>query len=136
MPEFFLELFSEEIPARMQVRAAEDLARLLEHGFLHEIIVDPGRRQVSYGPRRIAYCVTVRPQTPGIETKLRGPRVNAPAQALDGFLRKVNATKEQITQSEGYWVFEHRAPPISAVDLIASVLPPLLRRFPWPKSMR
>jgi glycyl-tRNA synthetase beta chain len=66
----------------------------------------------------------------------RGPRANAPEQALAGFLRKHNATKEQLRQEGDYWVLEKAAPAVSASELIAGVLPALLRRFPWPKSMR
>ena len=133
MPELFLELFSEEIPARMQARAAEDLARLVEDALSS---LSPSDLRTCYGPRRIALRATVASQVAAKSSSERGPRANAPEQALAGFLRKHGATREQLRLEGDYWVLEKIAAPASAVTLIAGALPLLLRRFPWPKSMR
>jgi glycyl-tRNA synthetase beta chain len=133
MPELFLELFSEEIPARMQSRAAEDLSRLCTEA-LAPLSSHDARR--FSGPRRIALAVEVADQVEASTVVERGPRANAPEQALAGFLRKHDATSEQLRREGDYWVLEKTAPAVPAADLIAGRLPPLLRRFPWPKSMR
>ncbi len=133
MPELFLELFSEEIPARMQARAAEDLARL---GAEALAALSPANVRTYYGPRRIALAADVAPQVAASSSIERGPRANAPEQALAGFLRKHGASREQLRQEGDYWVLEKTADTIPAAALIAGAIPPLLRRFPWPKSMR
>jgi glycyl-tRNA synthetase beta chain len=133
MPELFLELFSEEIPARMQARAADDLARLTAEVL---VALSPARVRTFHGPRRIALAAEVASQVAAASTTERGPRTSAPEQALTGFLRKHNATKDQLRHEAGYWVLEKSAAAQSATDLIAFALPPMLRRFPWPKSMR
>ncbi len=133
MPEFFLELFSEEIPARMQARAAEDLARLTAQALAP---LSPSCVQTWFGPRRIALSAQVAALVAASQTTERGPRANAPPQALEGFLRKHGAHREQLRREGDYWVVDKAAAAVSAASLIASALPPLLRRFPWPKSMR
>jgi glycyl-tRNA synthetase beta chain len=136
VPEFFLELFSEEIPARMQARAADDLAVLIAaDGGLSQILAKDASAQVFFGPRRIAYCNEVVSEAPG--AVVRGPRIGAPDQAVDGFLRKNQATRERLERQGEFWIL--RLPPIS-IDvirgLIGSRLREILRRFPWPRSMR
>ncbi|MEJ0016373.1 MAG: glycine--tRNA ligase subunit beta [Acetobacteraceae bacterium] len=133
MPELFLELFSEEIPARMQARAAEDLVRLCTEALAPLAFADV---RSFYGPRRIALAATVAASVAASSTTERGPRTSAPEQALAGFLRKHGASREQARQEGDYWVLEKTAAAIPAATLIAAALPPLLRRFPWPKSMR
>jgi glycyl-tRNA synthetase beta chain len=133
MPEFFLELFSEEIPARMQARAAEDLARLAAQALA---ALSPADIRTFYGPRRIALAAEVAAQVAAACTTERGPRANAPEQALTGFLRKHNAGREQLRQEGDYWVLEKASAAVPAASLIAGAIPSLLRRFPWPKSMR
>jgi glycyl-tRNA synthetase beta chain len=133
MPELFLELFSEEIPARMQARAAEDLARLCSEALT---LLALSNVRTWSGPRRIALAANLAAQVAASTTTERGPRANAPEQALAGFLRKHNASREQLRQEGDYWVLEKTAAAVSAATLIASAMPPLLRRFPWPKSMR
>jgi glycyl-tRNA synthetase beta chain len=133
MPEFFLELFSEEIPARMQARAAEDLARLIAEALAP---LSPSAIRTFFGPRRIALAAEVNARVPAVQTTERGPRANAPPQALEGFLRKQGATREQLRREGDYWVVDKVSVAVSAAALIASAIPPLLRRFPWPKSMR
>ena len=133
MPELLLELFSEEIPARMQARAADDLMRLLGDALA---ALRPEGMQTFHGPRRIALFATVQAALPASSTVERGPRASAPEAALAGFLRKHGATRDQAAQEGEYWVLTKTSPAIEAAALVASALPPLLRRFPWPKSMR
>jgi glycyl-tRNA synthetase beta chain len=133
MPELLLELFSEEIPARMQARAAADLARLACEALA---ALAPTGVQTFYGPRRIALAATVSAGVAASSTVERGPRSTAPEQALAGFLRKHAASRDQLVQEGDYWVLHKQSPGQDAAGLIAAALPPLLRRFPWPKSMR
>ena len=133
MPELFLELFSEEIPARMQARAADDLVRLCTEALSS---LTPANLRSFHGPRRIALAAEVAPQVAAGSTTERGPRTSAPEQAVAGFLRKHGASREQLHQEGDYWVLRKTAEAIPAASLIAGAIPPLLRRFPWPKSMR
>lgn len=133
MPELFLELFSEEIPARMQAGAAAALARLLTTA-LEPLVLTAIR--TFHGPRRIALVAEIRPELPATAITERGPRTSAPEQALTGFLRKHSASKDDLRQEGDYWVLHKSAPARAAADLIAEALPPVLWRFPWPKSMR
>src|SRR5579883_531389 len=103
MPELFLELFSEEIPARMQPRAADDLARLCAEALRP---LTPTSVKTWYGPRRIALAADVAAQVAASSSAERGPRASAPEQALIGFLRKHGATREQLRQEGDYWVLE------------------------------
>ncbi|MDO9709818.1 glycine--tRNA ligase subunit beta [Paracraurococcus lichenis] len=133
MPELLIELFSEEIPARMQARAAEDFCGLLQKALAPLMAAAP---RPLYGPRRIAAVgeMAARAETAGKEE--RGPRIGAPDAAIEGFLRKHGATREQLTQEGQFWVLQKPGQVIEAAALIAERLPALLRGFPWPKSMR
>ena len=133
MPEFLLELLSEEIPARMQARAAEDLAAAL-HRALAPLMAAPPR--AFSGPRRIAALgeMAAAATTPGKEE--RGPRVGAPDAAIEGFLRKHGARREDLRQEGQFWVLSRPGEVIEAHTLIARALPGVLRGLPWPKSMR
>ncbi len=133
MPELFLELFSEEIPARMQSRAADDLRRLCVEALAP---LAPADVRSFHGPRRIALVAEVAPAVAAGSTTERGPRISAPEQALAGFLRKHGASREQLRQEGDHWVLHRTADATPAATLIADAIPPLLRRFPWPKSMR
>ncbi|MCH4022996.1 MAG: glycine--tRNA ligase subunit beta [Acetobacter sp.] len=133
MAEFLLELFSEEIPARMQTEAGETLGRLIEKAFAP---LNPREAQIFTGPRRIAICVNVDEEVPASSVSERGPRESAPEQALAGFMRKHGVTKELLSLEDGFWVLNRATPAVSAIAHIASTLPDLIRRFPWPKSMR
>ena len=133
MPELFLELFSEEIPARMQAGGASDLARLVSAALA---ALSPRKVETFHGPRRIALCAEVNAEVAATESVERGPRLSAPEQALAGFIRKYNAVREQLRREGEYWVLDKRSASIPAASLIAAALPDLLRRFPWPKSMR
>jgi glycyl-tRNA synthetase beta chain len=133
MAEFFIELFSEEIPARMQARAAEDLARLIGDALAS---LSPTDIRTFYGPRRLALTATLAGEVAESRTVERGPRKTAPEQALAGFLRKHNASREELREEGDFLVLEKVSAGIDAAALIAREIPPLLRRFPWPKSMR
>jgi glycyl-tRNA synthetase beta chain len=133
MPELLIELFCEEIPARMQRQAAADFARLL--GDALRPLGAPSFA-TSHGPRRIATVGEVTAATEATATQERGPRANAPAAALAGFLKKHGAAQEQLRQEGDYWVLEKSAPAIAAEALIARELPGVIRKLPWPKSMR
>jgi len=133
MPELLLELFSEEIPARMQARAAGDLARLLTDALA---ALQPEGVQTFHGPRRIALVANVQPSLPASSVVERGPRASAQEAALAGFLRKHGATRDQAAQEGDYWVLTKASPAVEAASLVADAMPPVLRRFPWPKSMR
>ncbi|HVE23211.1 MAG TPA: glycine--tRNA ligase subunit beta [Acidocella sp.] len=133
MLEFFLELFSEEIPARMQAQAASQLAALVAESLAP---LKPAAAQIYYGPRRLALRLHVAAEVPAAQLSERGPRASAPEQALAGFLRKHNATKDQLVQDGDFWVLNKSVPAMSARELIFSGLPAALAKLPWPKSMR
>ena len=133
MPELFIELFSEEIPARMQARAADDLCRLLGEALSPLAPVD--MRGFS-GPRRIAAVATVAAGVAESRSVERGPRRTAPEQALAGFLRKHGAARDDLREEGDFWVLDRMVPGVAAAGLVAAVMPGLLRRFAWPKSMR
>jgi len=133
LPELLLELFSEEIPARMQARAAEDFGRLVSEALA---ALSPANLRTAFGPRRITLVAEVAPGVAAATTIERGPRRNAPEQALVGFLRKHGAERGQLREDGDYLVLERASAGQDAAALIAAALPPLLWRFPWPKSMR
>jgi len=133
MAEFFLEIFSEEIPARMQAGAAGQLEGICAQ------VLKPLQFKLDalyYGPRRLALKAEIAPGVPESSVSERGPRANAPEQALAGFLRKQGATKEDLTQEGEFWVLNKTVPGQGAADFIAVVLPEALAKLPWPKSMR
>ena len=133
MAELFIELFSEEIPARMQRGGAAELERGIAAALAP---VAPANIATWFGPRRIALRADVAPQVAAAASTERGPRANAPEQALAGFLRKHNARRDDLRQEGDYWVLDKSAAAASAADLVAGAMPGLLRRFAWPKSMR
>ncbi|MFN5553757.1 MAG: glycine--tRNA ligase subunit beta [Hyphomonadaceae bacterium] len=142
MPQFLLELFSEEIPARMQKRAAEDLKKLLmdaltKAGFL------PGGMETFSAPRRLVAVVEGLPERPAdVREERKGPKVDAPAQAIEGFLR--GAGLADIAQARvvsdpkkgDFYVADLVKPGRATPDALADIVPDIIRNFPWPKSMR
>ncbi|WP_395777644.1 glycine--tRNA ligase subunit beta [Aquidulcibacter sp.] len=142
MPQFLLELFSEEIPARMQKRAAEDLKKLLmdaltKAGFL------PGGMETFSVPRRLVAVVEGLPErTADVREERKGPKVDAPAQAIEGFLRGAGLT--DIAQARvvsdpkkgDFYVADLVKPGRATPDALAEIVPDIIRNFPWPKSMR
>jgi glycyl-tRNA synthetase beta chain len=133
MPELLLELFSEEIPARMQARAAEDLARLVNAALAP---LAPEDVRTFHGPRRLTLVARVAAGTPETRSTERGPRAGAPEQALAGFLKKHGASRDAVREEGGYLVLDRVVPAVDAATIVARELPGVLRRFPWPKSMR
>jgi glycyl-tRNA synthetase beta chain len=133
MPEFFLELFSEEIPARMQRDAGIQLEKICASALapLKINIVE-----VFTGPRRIAVKAICNGQTEAKQIEERGPRDTAPEAALAGFLGKHKASREDVVAEGGYFLLRRNEAAVSATDLIANALPSGLAKFAWPKSMR
>lgn len=142
MPDLLIELFSEEIPARMQRKAGEDLRRLVtdalvEGGYLYE------GAAVFTGPRRIALHVAGLPaKGKDVREERKGPRVGAPEQALQGFLKSAGlaSIEEAQVQSDpkkgDFYVAIVERPGRPTQEALAEILPGVIRRFPWPKSMR
>ena len=133
MSELLVELLTEEIPARMQARAAEDLCRLAKAALAPLMQGEP---RGFHGPRRIGFVaeMALSAETPAKEE--RGPRLGAPEQALAGFLKKHNATREMLSEQNGFLVLLKPGETITAEALLMRSLPDLLWAFPWPKSMR
>src|SRR5690606_12350602 len=120
MPELLLELFSEEIPARMQARAAEDLGRLVSAALAP---LSPQDVRTFHGPRRLALVAQVAAGTPETRSTERGPRAGAPEQALAGFLRKHGASRDALREEGGYLVLDRVVPAVDAATIVARELP-------------
>jgi glycyl-tRNA synthetase beta chain len=142
MPDLLLELFSEEIPARMQRRASDDLKKLVTDALVEAGLVYEGARAFAT-PRRLALTVHGLPaRSPDRREEVKGPPVNAPEQAIAGFLRKtglasVAEAKVQADKKKGdFYVAVLEKPGRGADELIAEIVPKVVRGFPWPKSMR
>jgi glycyl-tRNA synthetase beta chain len=136
MADFLLELLSEEIPARMQARARNDLARMfaeeMEKGGLATGAID-----VHSTPRRLVVIARdVADQTEASREEVKGPRASAPPQALEGFLRKTGLTREQLEERDGVLFALVERPGRAAAEVIQDALGRILTDFPWPKSMR
>jgi glycyl-tRNA synthetase beta chain len=136
MTDFLLELRSEEIPARMQEKAREDLARL----FAAELDKAglKAAETISYAtPRRLALILKGLPeQTAAVSEETKGPRVGAPPQALEGFLRKTGLTADQLVERDGVLFAIVDKPGRATAEVLAAAIPAVIRAFPWPKSMR
>ena len=141
MSELLLEIFSEEIPARMQKRASEDLARLVTDA-LKAAGVDAVKAQAFATPRRLTLVIDGLPEkTPDVKEERKGPKVGAPEQAVQGFLRAAGLSSiDQATVQEdkkgAFYVAITEKPGRATADLIAEIVPDAVRAFPWPKSMR
>ena len=136
MPDLLLELFSEEIPARMQARAAEEL-RTLVMETLSPLLAPGGGARTLHGPRRIALLVDgLLPEVPALRHEERGPRTAAPEAALNGFLKKHGAARGEVVEEGGYWVLRRERPAVPLAAVVAEAVPRAIRRLPWPKSMR
>ena len=134
--DFLLELLSEEIPARMQATARNDLARLFAEE-LDELGVSAEAIDVWSTPRRLALVARGLPlETQAISEEIKGPRTSAPPQALEGFLRKVGLPHEQLQERDGVWFAIVEKPGQRMRDLLGPVVERIVRGFPWPKSMR
>ncbi len=140
MPDLLIELFSEEIPARMQAKAREDLKKLVTDG-----LVTAGLTYASAGafstPRRLTLAIEgLTAESRPVREERKGPRTDAPAAALDGFLRSTGLTREQLEvrddkKAQVYFAVIEK-PGRQAAEIIAEVLDSAIRNFPWPKSMR
>jgi len=133
VPELLLELLTEEIPARMQARAAEDLCRLVGAALAP---IAMGTPRGFSGPRRIGLVMEVQARAETAAKEERGPRIAAPEAALAGFLKKHGVEREALTQAGDFWVLVKPGSSIEAAALAAQALPDVLWNFPWPKSMR
>ncbi len=136
MTDFLLELRSEEIPARMQDKAREDLARLFAAELSKAGLT--AAQLVTYAtPRRLALVARDLPEaTQAVSEETKGPRTSAPAQALEGFLRKTGLSQEQLVERDGVWFAVVDRPGRATADVLAEAIPAIVRAFPWPKSMR
>ena len=140
MPDLLLELFSEEIPARMQARAASDLKKLVTDGLV-EAGLTYGSAGVFSTPRRLVLTLEgLTAESPMLREERKGPRADAPAAAIDGFLRATGLTRDQLVVREVgkaevlFAVVEK--PGRKAEAIVAEVVEAAIRTFPWPKSMR
>jgi glycyl-tRNA synthetase beta chain len=136
MPQLLLELFSEEIPARMQAGAARDLERMATER-LKAAGLGFDALTTFAGPRRLTLVVDGLPAaTPDREEELKGPKSNAPEQALEGFLRKTGLTRDQLVERDGVLFAVISQKGRATADILWDVLWPIILNFPWPKSMR
>src|ERR1700761_9508952 len=136
MPQLLLELFCEEIPARMQAQAGRDLERmarerLADAGFLPEGV------KAFAGPRRLTLVADgLAPAQSDREEERKGPRANAPEQAVDGFLRSTGLTRDQLVERDGvlFAITHKKGRPTG--EIVAEMVDQIVRGFPWPKSMK
>jgi glycyl-tRNA synthetase beta chain len=141
MPDLLLEFLSEEIPARMQARAAEHLKKMVTDRLVAAGLVYEGAKAFAT-PRRLALSVHGVPvQQPDIKEEKKGPRVGAPAQAIAGFLKAAGLTsidqaKVQPDKKGDFYLAVIEKPGRPALDVLAEMIPEVVRGFPWPKSMR
>ncbi len=140
MSDLLIEFLSEEIPARMQAKAAEDLKRLVTDG-----LVERGLTYAHAGafatPRRLTLAVQgLTDRSPALREERKGPRIDAPEAALEGFLRATGLTRDQLEQRDDkkarVWFAVTEKPGRDAPEIIAETVEAVVRGFPWPKSMR
>ncbi|MGV6805924.1 MAG: glycine--tRNA ligase subunit beta [Ruegeria sp.] len=140
MPDLLIELFSEEIPARMQARAGEDLKKRITDG-----LVDAGltyaHAHALTTPRRLTLAVEgLLAESPTIQEERKGPKVGAPDKAIEGFLRGAGLTRDQLEERDtpkgAVYFATIEKPGRPAAEIVAEVLADTIRNFPWPKSMR
>ena len=136
MTDFLLELRSEEIPARMQARAREDLSKLFTAELAKAGIATSAI--VTYAtPRRLTLIARDLPlETAAVSEETKGPKTSAPPQALEGFLRKTGLTREQLIDRNGTFFAVTEKPGRATAAVLAEAIPAIVRAFPWPKSMR
>src|SRR5215468_9854679 len=142
MPDLLIELLSEEIPARMQARAADDLEKLVTDKLIAAGLLYEGAK-AFVTPRRLALAVAGVPaRQPDVKEEKKGPRVGAPAGAIQGFLKaaglaSIDEAKVERDPKKGDFyvaVIEKKGRP--AIEVIAEIVPEVVKSFPWPKSMR
>ncbi|KPP86666.1 MAG: glycyl-tRNA synthetase beta chain [Rhodobacteraceae bacterium HLUCCO07] len=140
MPNLLIELFSEEIPARMQARAAQDLQKRMTDGLVEAGLTYGGARAFST-PRRLTLAIEdLLAESPTIREERKGPRTDAPDKAIEGFLRGAGLTRDQLetrdTPKGAVYFASIEKPGRPAAAIVAEVLEDTIRNFPWPKSMR
>lgn len=140
MPDLLIELFSEEIPARMQGKAAADLQKLVTDGLVEAGLTYSGAAAFAT-PRRLCLAVEgLLARSPDTREERKGPKVGAPDKAIEGFLRGAGVTRDQLEERETpkgaiyFATIEHKGR--EAAEVVAEVLEATIRNFPWPKSMR
>jgi glycyl-tRNA synthetase beta chain len=140
MPDLLIELFSEEIPARMQGKAADDLKSRVTNGLVEAGLTYAGAAAYAT-PRRLALRVDgLTERSPDVKEERKGPRTDAPEKAIEGFLRGAGVSREDLIERDEkkgrvfYAVIEKPGRP--AAEIVADVLEDTIRNFPWPKSMR
>jgi glycyl-tRNA synthetase beta chain len=140
MPDLLIELFSEEIPARMQARASDDLKGLVTNGLVEAGLTYAGAAAFAT-PRRLALSVEgLTAASKPVREERKGPATTAPDQAIEGFLRSTGLTRDQLEvreagKGQAYFALIEK-PGRAAAEIIAEVLEQTIRNFPWPKSMR
>ncbi|KJZ20493.1 glycine--tRNA ligase subunit beta [Loktanella sp. S4079] len=140
MPDLLIELFSEEIPARMQKRAADDLKKLVTDGLVEAGLTYAGAAAFST-PRRLTLSLDgLSAESKATREERKGPKVGAPDKAVEGFLRGAGVAREDLEvrddkKGQVYFAIIEK-PGRMAADIIAEVLENAIRNFPWPKSMR
>ena len=142
MPDLLLELFSEEIPARMQRQAAEDLKRLVTDALVERNLLYEGAQSFAT-PRRLTLHVVGLPAAqPDLREERKGPRIGAPEAAIQGFLKSAGLKRIEDARIETdpkkgeFYVAVIEKPGRETKDAIAEIIPTIIRSFPWPKSMR
>jgi len=141
MPDLLLEFLSEEIPARMQARAAEDLQKMVTDRLIAAGLAYEGAKGFAT-PRRLALSVHGVPaRQPDVKEEKKGPRVGAPENAIAGFLKaaglqSIKQAKVQPDKKGDFYVAVIDKPGRPTLDVIAEMIPDVVRNFPWPKSMR
>ncbi|WP_299844789.1 glycine--tRNA ligase subunit beta [uncultured Roseovarius sp.] len=140
MPDLLIELFSEEIPARMQSRAAADLQSRMTDGLVEAGLTYAGVAAFST-PRRLTLTVQgLLAESPTVKEERKGPRTDAPEKAIEGFLRGAGVSRDDLevrAEKKGEVYFATITKPgRHASDIVAEVLEQVIRNFPWPKSMR
>ena len=141
MPDLLIELFSEEIPARMQARAADDLRKLVTDRLVAAGLLYDGAKAFAT-PRRLALAVAGVPvRQPDVKEEKKGPRVGAPEGAIKGFLKaaglaSIDQAKIEKDKKGDFYVAVIEKPGRPAIEVIGEIVPDVIRSFPWPKSMR
>lgn len=140
MSELLFEIFSEEIPARMQVRAGQELLKAMDAG-LKAAGLSPQDSNVMTGPRRMTYVTDVALRSPDVSEERKGPRVGSPERALEGFMRGAGIT--DISQAEirsdkkgDYYVAVISSEGRDTADILRDLIPDVMTNFSWPKSMK
>jgi len=135
MPQLLLELFSEEIPARMQAQAGKDLERMAREKLAAEGLL-PEALTAFAGPRRLTLVAEGLPAAQAERHEERkGPRVGSPDQAIEGFLRSTGLTRDQLIERDGLYFAHIHRPGRPTPQIVAEMVDAIVRGFPWPKSM-